>query len=140
MKQFPKRTLYKKYHKPTFSYSFIEQQKNTSPSKGSFALVSRTSGKLTYKQIESGRRSVPRKLRKGGFVIIRPFTYVSLTKKPLATRMGKGKGSHHLWIAPIRAGQILYEIKYRDSLLAFLALSRVARKMPFRTKVVPLTY
>lgn len=140
MKQFPKRTLYKKYHKPSFSYSTIEQQRNTGPTKGNFALVSRTSGRLTYKQIESGRRSVPRILRKSGFVTIRPFTYVSLTKKPLATRMGKGKGSHYLWIAPIRAGQILYEIRYKDPLTASLALSRVARKMPFRTKVVPLVY
>lgn len=96
MKQYPKRTKFKKSHKPSYSYTRLEEQYKTYPMKGNFALVSRTSGRLTYKQIEAGRRSIPRHLRKGGYVTIRPFTYVSLTKKPLATRMGKGKGSHYL--------------------------------------------
>jgi len=79
-------------------------------------------------------------MRKMGFVFIRVFTYVSLTKKALASRMGKGKGSPYAWIAPIRAGQIIYELGGVSSNISILALLKASNKMPMKTKVIRLIY
>lgn len=93
MKQSPSNLKYKKYHKPSFSFSNLQEQKRFYPIRGDFGLVSKEFGRLTFRQLEAGRRTIRRQMRKMGFVFIRVFTYVSLTKKALASRMGKGKGS-----------------------------------------------
>jgi large subunit ribosomal protein L16 len=96
MKQYPSRLKYKKYHKPAASNLFILEQKNIIPIKGHLALKAIENGKLTYNQLEACRKSIKRMIKKDGLVFLRIFTYHSLTKKPLATRMGKGKGSHSI--------------------------------------------
>lgn len=96
MKQYPSRLKYKKYHKPSSSNLFILEQKNVIPIKGHLALKAIENGKITYNQLEACRKSIKRMIKKDGLVFLRIFTYHSLTKKPLATRMGKGKGSHSI--------------------------------------------
>jgi len=94
MKQQPIRLKYKKYHKPSSSNLFLLEQKNIIPIKGHLALKALENGKITYNQLEACRKSIKRMIKKDGLVFLRIFTYHSLTKKPLASRMGKGKGSH----------------------------------------------
>lgn len=94
MKQNPSRLKYKKNHKPAFSNLFLKQQKTFYPLKGVLAIQSLENNKLTYNQIEACRKSIRRILKKQGNVLLRVFTDISLTKKPVATRMGKGKGGH----------------------------------------------
>jgi large subunit ribosomal protein L16 len=72
------------------------EQKNVIPIKGQLALKSLENKRVTYNQLEACRKSIKRMLKKNGLVSIRIFTYHSITKKPLASRMGKGKGAHHL--------------------------------------------
>lgn len=96
MKQQPSRLKYKKYHKPSSSCLYLSEQKNVIPIKGLFGLKSLENKKLTYNQLEACRKSVRRILKKDGLVFLRLFTYHSKTKKPLASRMGKGKGAHHI--------------------------------------------
>lgn len=103
-------------------------------------MVSEEFGRLSFKQIEAGRRTIRRQMRKMGFVFIRVFTYVSLTKKALASRMGKGKGSPYLWVAPIRRGQIIYELGGVQPYVSILALLKASHKMPVKTKVIKLIY
>jgi large subunit ribosomal protein L16 len=50
------------------------------------------SGQIKFKQIEACRRTIKRGLKKNGYLYIRVFTGLPITKKPIATRMGKGKG------------------------------------------------
>jgi len=95
MKQQPSRLKYKKYHKPSASCLYLFEQKNIIPIKGQLALKALENKRITYNQLEACRKSVRRMLKKNGLVFIRIFTYHSLTKKPLASRMGKGKGSHN---------------------------------------------
>lgn len=140
MKQSPSNLLYKKYHKPSFSFSHLTEQSRFYPIRGDYGLVSKEYGRLSFRQIESGRRTIRRQMRKMGFVFIRVFTYVSLTKKALASRMGKGKGSPYAWIAPIRTGQIIYELGGVSSHISILALLKASHKMPMKTKVIRLTY
>jgi large subunit ribosomal protein L16 len=96
MKQNPSKLKFKKNHRPSSSNLYLAQQKTFYPLKGTLALKSIENGKLTYNQIEACRKSIRRVLQKRGNIFLRVFTDISLTKKPVATRMGKGKGSHHV--------------------------------------------
>ena len=143
MKQQPSRLKFKKYHKPSSSNLYLLEQKNIIPIKGQFALKALENKKITYNQLEACRKSVRRILKKNGFVFLRIFTYHSITKKPLASRMGKGKGTHHMWIAPIKKGQIICEV-----IIFFLnkieiskkALISGGTKLPLKTTVISNIY
>jgi len=143
MKQQPSRLKYKKYHKPSSSNLFILEQKNIIPIKGHLALKAIENGKITYNQLEACRKSIKRMIKKDGLVFLRIFTYHSLTKKPLASRMGKGKGSHSIWIAPIKKGQIICEII--NFFINKLNISKKApksgsTKLPIKTVIVFNSY
>lgn len=94
MKQLPSRVFYKKPHKPGSFFLKALDQKSFFPLTEYYALKSIGSGRLTFKQIEAGRRTIRRTVSKRGRLVIKPFTYASLTKRSLGVRMGKGKGSH----------------------------------------------
>ena len=140
MKQMPSRIFYKKPHKPGSFFLQAVAQKAFFPLTELFALKSLGSGRLNFKQIEAGRRTIRRTVSKRGRLIIRPFTGVSITKRSMGLRMGKGKGGHHQWVCPIRRDQILYEISGVSAAYARFALQKAADKMPFRCKVVKLVY
>ena len=42
---------------------------------------------------------------------IRVFPDKPITKKPLETRMGKGKGTPEEWVAVVKPARILYELE-----------------------------
>jgi ribosomal protein L16 len=96
MKQNPSKLKYKKNHKPAVSNLYLKQQKTFFPLKGLLAIQSLENNKLTYNQIEACRKTIRRILRKQCNVILRVFTDISLTKKSVASRMGKGKGNHSI--------------------------------------------
>lgn len=54
--------------------------------------------------------------------------------------MGKGKGNHFIWVCPIKAGQVIYEISGVSSEKSFFALRKAADKMPFTCSIIKLTY
>ena len=94
MKQYPSKLKFKKNHKKAASFMHINDNKTFSFIRGDYGLKAKEYGKLTFPQIEACRKSIRRDLRKKGKILLRTFTYASVTKKPLATRMGKGKGAH----------------------------------------------
>jgi large subunit ribosomal protein L16 len=60
-----------------------------------------------------------------------------ITKKPEEVRMGKGKGKFFSWIAPVKAGMILFE--FSDCVLTRDLQSKldiVMRKISIKTKLV----
>ena len=73
-------------------------------------MVSLTSGRMTDRQIEAGRIAISRYVKRGGKLWIRVFPDRPITKKPLETRMGSGKGDIEFWSAVIKPGRILFEI------------------------------
>jgi len=103
---------------------------------GDIALKATGCGKLTAQQIEAGRIAINRKIKRGGQMWIRVFPAKPFTKKPAETRMGKGKGSPEGWIAVIKPGKVLYEIKGVDSDLAKEALLLAANKFSFPSKII----
>jgi large subunit ribosomal protein L16 len=91
---------------------------------------------LSARQIEAGRVACMHFLRRQGKVFIRVFPDKPISKKPLETRMGKGKAETEFWAARIRPGNILFEVAGVPEDLAKQALARVAHKMPVRCRFV----
>ena len=93
-------------------------------------------GWVTARQIEAARIAITRHVKRGGKIWIRVFPDKPYTKKPLETRMGKGKGNPEYWVAPIRRGRMLYEMEGVDIEVAREALRLAAHKLPIRTRIV----
>lgn len=91
---------------------------------------------ITSRQIEACRVAITRKMKRDGKVWIRIFPDKPVSKKPLETRMGKGKGAPEFWVAPIRRGRIMFEVSGVSKQLATEALSLASHKLPIKTKVV----
>jgi large subunit ribosomal protein L16 len=91
---------------------------------------------LDTKQIEAARSAISRYMKRRGKVWIRIFPDKSITKKPLETRMGKGKGPVVSWVAVIRPANVLFEVDGVTEVLAREAFRLAANKLPIRTKFI----
>ena len=103
---------------------------------GDFGLQALEPHWISARQIEAGRIAAQHFLRREGKVTIRIFPDKPISKKPLETRMGKGKADVDYWAARVRAGTVMFEISGVPEDLAREAMARVARKMPIRCRLV----
>lgn len=113
-----------------------EAQRGHDISFGDYALKAVGCGRMTAQHIEAARIAINRKVKRGGKLWIRVFPDKPITKKPAETRMGKGKGVPEYWVATIRPGRILYELKGIPEELAVEALRLASFKLPFPTTIV----
>ncbi len=103
---------------------------------GDFGLQSLGCGWITGRQLEAGRVAATHFLRREGKVYVRVFPDKPISKKPLETRMGKGKAEPEYWVARVKPGTILFELAGVPDAVARQAMMRVAHKMPFRCRFV----
>jgi large subunit ribosomal protein L16 len=103
---------------------------------GEYGLQATECGWLTARQIEAARIAMTRHVKRGGQVWIRVFPDKPISKKPLETRMGRGKGAPEEWVAVIRPGRVLYEIEGVDEATAREALRLAGHKLPISVKVL----
>ena len=103
---------------------------------GEYGLQSLGTHWVSARQIEAGRIAAQHYLRRQGKVVIRIFPDKPISKKPLETRMGKGKADTDFWAARVKPGTILYEISGVPEEMAKEALARIAHKMPVRCRFV----
>lgn len=129
----PKKTKFRKQQKGRLRGA---AQRGTGFAFGEFGLQATASGFLTSRQIEASRVAISRHMKRGGKLWIRIFPDKPLTKKPLETRMGKGKGAVEAWVAPVRRGRILFEVVGVPEAVARDALLLAGHKLPILTKVV----
>jgi large subunit ribosomal protein L16 len=101
---------------------------------GDFGLQSTQAGWISAATIEAGRIAAQQLLRGEGRLYIRIFPQKSVTSIPLETRMGKGKGEPDFWAAVVKPGTVLYEIGGVTEEAARLCFTRLAHKMPVRTR------
>src|SRR5271157_4051958 len=101
---------------------------------GDFGLQAVGNAHLTARQIEAARIAMTRHVKRGGKVWIRVFPDKPITKKPAETRMGKGNPEE--WVAPVKAGRMLYEMEGVTNKVAHEALRLAAHKLPVATRVV----
>jgi large subunit ribosomal protein L16 len=103
---------------------------------GEYGLQLLEGGWLTARQIEAGRIAARQYVSREGRLFVRVFPDKPISKKPLETRMGKGKAEPEYWVARVKPGTIVYEIVGVQRDIARLAFERVAHKMPFKCRFV----
>ncbi len=101
---------------------------------GEYGLQVLDRGWLTANQIEAARVAATRHMQRRGQIWLRVFPDKPVSKKPLETRMGKGKGNPEFWVAVLRPGNMIIEVSGCSETVAKEALARAASKMPFRCR------
>jgi large subunit ribosomal protein L16 len=129
----PKRTKFRKQHRGRMTGTEVRGNKVDF---GDFGLQAMEPAWITSRQIEAARRAMTRYTRRGGKIFIRVFPDKPVTAKPAETRMGSGKGSPEYWVAVIKPGRILFEIKGITEESAKEAMRLSGAKLPIRTKFV----
>ena len=103
---------------------------------GEYGLQALKPSWVTARQIEAARVALTHFIKRGGKIWVRLFPDKPVTKKPLETRMGKGKGTPEVWVAVVKPGRILFELAGVSETIAREAMDRAARKLPVKTKFV----
>ena|SRR6056297_699097 len=106
---------------------------------GSFGIKALESTWITGRQIEAARQALTRHMKREGRLWIRIFPDKPISKKPAEVRMGKGKGTPELYVAPVTPGRILFEIDDVPERVAKEALRLAAQKLPIPVKFVVRT-
>jgi large subunit ribosomal protein L16 len=103
---------------------------------GDYGLQALEPGWITARQIEAARIAITRHIKRGGKVWIWIFPDKPITKKPLETRMGKGKGPPESWVAVVRPGRVLYELEGVAPELAKAAIRLAQHKLGIKTRFI----
>ena len=103
---------------------------------GDYGIVAQQPGWITSNQIEASRIAMTRFVKRGGQVWIKIFPDKPITEKPAETRMGSGKGSPEYWVAVVKPGRVLFEMKDVSEADAREALRLAAHKLPIKTKFI----
>ena len=113
-----------------------DAQSGNSLAFGEFGLKALDRAWVKAVQIEACRVAMNRHMKRRGKVWVRIFPDKSVSKKPLETRMGKGKAPPEFWAAVVRPGTMLFEIEGVTEILARESLRLASSKLPIRTKFV----
>ena len=129
----PSRTKYRRVHRLPYEG---HAKGNTKLDKGDYGLMAKEGAWITANQIEAARIAMTRYMKRGGKVWINIFPHMPLTKKPIGTRQGKGKGNVEGWVAVVKTGKIMFEIAGVSEEIAREALRLASHKLPIKTKFV----
>lgn len=91
---------------------------------------------ITQKQIEAARRAITSMTKRSGKLWITIFPDKPITKKPLETRMGKGKGPVDHYAAVVKPGKIMFELHGVPRNIATESFRRASAKLPIKTKII----
>ena len=127
----PKRVKYRKSHRGRRRGKAF---RGSTVAFGDFAIKATEAAWMTSRQIEACRVAITRTMKRDGKVWIRVFPDKPVSKKPLETRMGKGKGNPEFWVAVIKPGRILFEVSGVPKEVAIKAFRLASNKLPFKTK------
>jgi large subunit ribosomal protein L16 len=129
----PKKVKYRKQHRGRRAGKAM---KGNVISFGDFGLMSLEAEWITSRQIEAARIAMTRHIKRGGKVWIRLFPDKPITKKPLETRMGKGKGPVEAWVAVVKPGRVMFEMNGVAEDVAKEAMRLAMHKLPIKCKFV----
>lgn len=129
----PKRVKYRRVHRGRLTGKAYRGNK---VSYGDFGLQALEPAWITSNQIESARIAMTRYIKRGGQVWIKIFPDKPITEKPAETRMGSGKGSPEYWVAVVKPGRVLFEIKGVPEETAREAMRLAMHKLPIKCKFI----
>ena len=129
----PKRTKFRRPHRVSYDGKAKGAKKVDF---GQFGLQSLEGNWLTQQQIEAARIAMTRYMKREGQVWIRVFPHTVQTRKPLAVRMGGGKGTPEGYVAVVKRGTVMFEIGGVSEEIAREAFRLTSHKLPVRSKFV----
>ena len=129
----PKRVKYRRVHRGRLKGKAYRGNVVTY---GDYGLQALEPAWITSNQIESARIAMTRYIKRGGQVWIKIFPDKPITEKPAETRMGSGKGSPEYWVAVVKPGRVLFEIKGVSEETAREAMRLAMHKLPIKCKFV----
>jgi len=103
---------------------------------GEYGLQALEPSWVTTRRIEAARVALTHFIKRGGKIWVRIFPNKPVTKKPLETRMGKGKGDPEFWVDVIRPGKMLFELEGVPEDVAREAMRLAGHKLPIKTRFV----
>jgi large subunit ribosomal protein L16 len=103
---------------------------------GDYALQSQGNERITSRQIEASRQAMTRHIKRGGKIWIRIFPHTPVTRKPQDVKMGSGKGNPEFFVAKVKPGTVLFEMKGVDESVAREAMRLASHKLPIKTKFI----
>jgi len=103
---------------------------------GDYGLQSQGNSFITGRQIEASRQAMTRYIDRGGKIWIRIFPHTPITRKPLDVKMGGGKGNPEFFVAKVKPGTVLFEMKGVSETVAREAMRLASNKLPCKTKFV----
>ena len=129
----PKRVKYRRVHRGRMTGRAL---KGNTVSNGDYGLQSMEPAWITANQIEAARIAMTRYCKRLGKVWIKIFPDKPISKKPLETRMGKGKGAPEYWVAVVKPGRVMFEIAGVPEETAREAMRLAANKLPVKCKFI----
>ena len=129
----PKRVKHRKQHRGRMTGEATRGNKVTY---GQYGLQATEPAWITAAQIEAARIAMTRYTKRGGQVWIKIFPDKPATRKPLGTRMGKGKGAPEYWVAVVKPGRVMFEIAGVPEETAREAMRLAMHKLPIKCKFV----
>ena len=103
---------------------------------GEYGLAATEPCWLTANQLEAARVAINRFTKRGGRVWINVFPQKPVSKKPIGTRMGKGKGAPEFWVAVVKPGRVLFELEGVTEDQAREAMRLAGHKLPCKSKFI----
>lgn len=103
---------------------------------GDYGLQSLENERITSRQIESARQAMTRYIKRGGKIWIRIFPHTPVTRKALGLKMGGGKGNPEFFVAKVKTGTVLFEMKGVTEETAREAMRLAGHKLPVKTRFV----
>jgi large subunit ribosomal protein L16 len=133
----PKKVKYRKWHTMRKNPTKVGvTSRGATVAFGSYGLKAMEYGRIKSNQIESARKVISRSLGKTGKTWIRIFPDMPYTAKPAEVKLGKGKGDLQGYVAPVKAGRVLFEVDGVTEAVAREALRKAGTKLPVKTKIV----
>ena len=129
----PKRVKYRRVHRGRMTG---KATRGNFVSNGEFGIQALEPAWITSNQIEAARIAMTRYIKRGGQVWIKIIPDKPVTKKPLGTRMGSGKGAPEYWVAVVKPGRVLFEIAGVPEETAREAMRLAMHKLPIKCKFV----
>jgi large subunit ribosomal protein L16 len=129
----PKRTKFRRHHRGRMRG---KATRGNTLAFGDYGLQTTERSWITSRQIEAARRAMTRHVKRGGKIWIRLFPDKPVTMRAAETRMGSGKGTPEYWVAVVKPGKVLYEIKGVPETVARVALKLGGAKLPVKTRIL----
>lgn len=125
-----------KYRKSQRGRMRSKASRGASLSFGEYGLQALEPCWLTARQLEAGRITITRHMKRRGKLWVRAFPWKPVTKKPTEVRMGKGKGDPEFWVDVVRPGRVIYELEGVPESVAKEAMRLAAHKLPIKTRFI----